>query len=133
MTHALIGCCIYLMGSGALGVQKPNLSADFAHAAVKYLTLVGNYESAGAESASAAQARIASAFQEMAATATGDRTSPDNLMAASLKVFADIHVMNVKTYQLSKDRTELAKDERCMTDWKHALQAGSPNHPASCR
>lgn len=121
------------MGSGALGAQKPNLSADFAYAAGKYLMLLGNYESAGAESASAAQARIACAFQEMAATATGDKGSPDNLMAASLKVFADVHVMNVKTYQVSKDRTELAKDERCITDWKHALQAGSSNHPAPCR
>jgi len=121
------------MGSGALGIQKPNLSADFANAAVKYLMLVGNYESADVESASTAQARIASGFQDMAATAMGDGTSPDNLMAAALKIFADVHVMNVKTYQLSKDRTELAKDERCMTDWKHALQAGSPNHPASCR
>src|SRR5438477_11606435 len=65
MKHALMGCCIYLMGSGAFGAQKPNLSADFANAAVRYLMLVGNYESAGAESASAAQARIASAFQEM--------------------------------------------------------------------
>ena len=55
------------MGSGALAVQKANLSADFAHAAVKYLMLVGNYESAAPESASAAQARIASGFQEMAA------------------------------------------------------------------
>jgi len=133
MKHALMGCCIYLMGSGAFGAQKPNLSADFANAAVRYLMLVGNYESAGAESASAAQARIASAFQEMSTTATGDKTSPDNLMTASLKVFADVHVMNVKTYQVSKDRTELAKDERCITDWTHALQAGSPNHPASCR
>jgi hypothetical protein len=133
MTHALIGWCIYLMGSGALGVQKPNLSADFANVAVKYLMLVGNYEFADAESASTAQSRIASAFREMAATAMGDKTSPDNLMAASLKIFADIHVMNVKTYQLSKDPTELAKDERCITDWKHALQAGSANHPSSCR
>jgi len=133
MRNAFIGCCLYLMGSGALAVQKANLSADFAHAAVKYLMLVGNYESAAAESASAAQARIASGFQEMAATAMGDRTSPDNLTAASLKIFADVHVMNVKTYQLSKDRTELAKDERCITDWQNALQAGSPNHPASCR
>jgi len=121
------------MGSGALGAEKANLSADFAHAAVTYLMLVGNYESAGAESASVAQARIASGFQEMAATAMGDRTSPDNLMAASLKIFADVHVMNVKTYQMSKDRTELAKDERCITDWKNALQAGSSNHPPSCR
>jgi hypothetical protein len=121
------------MGSGALGVQKPNLSADFANAAVKYLMLVGNYEFANAESASSARSRIASAFREMAATATGDKTSPDNLMASSLKIFGDIHVMNVKTYQLSKDRTELAKNERCITDWKQALQAGSSNHPASCR
>ena len=133
MTHALIAWCIYLMGSGALGIQKPNLSADFANAAFKYLMLVGDYESADTESASAAQSRIASAFREMAATATGDKTSSDNLTAASLKIFADIHVMNVKTYQLSKDRTELAKDERCITDWKHALQAGSSNHPSSCR
>jgi hypothetical protein len=133
MAHALIGWCIYLMGSGALGVQKPNLSADFANAAVKYLMVVGNYEFADAESASAAQSRIASAFREMAATALGDKTSPDNLTAASLKIFADIHVMNVKTYQLSKDPTELSKDERCITDWKHALQAESSNHPSSCR
>jgi len=69
MRNAFIGCCIYLMGSGALGAEKANLSADFAHAAVTYLMLVGNYESAGAESASLAQARIASGFQEMAATA----------------------------------------------------------------
>ena len=133
MSHALIGWCIYLMASGALGVQKPNLSSDFANAAVQYLMLIGNYESADAESASAAQSRIASAFRAMATTATGDKSSPDNLTEASLKVFADIHVMNVKTYQLSKDRTELAKDERCMTEWKHALEAGSSNHPPSCR
>ena len=133
MSHALMGWCVYLMASGALGVQKPNLRADFANAAVQYLMLVGNYESADAESASAAQSRIASAFRAMAATVRGDKTSPDNLTAASLKIFTDVHVMNVKTYQLSKDRTELAKDEHCITDWKHALEAGSSNHPSSCR
>jgi hypothetical protein len=131
---AAFGLCISLLGSSALAAaKKPDLSADFAHAAVKYLMVVGSYESAAAESPSKAQERIGAAYEEMASAASGDKISPENLTVLSLKIFAVTHVMNVKTYQLSGDGTEVTKDDLCITDWKQSLQARSSNQPATCK
>jgi hypothetical protein len=126
--------CVAVWGASALAApQKSDLSVDFSHAAVKYLMVVRNYESAAVESSSKAQGRINSAYEDMSLVATGDKTSPENLTALLLKIFAVTHMMNVKTYQLTGERNYVAKDETCISDWKQALQSQNSNQPETCK
>ena len=69
----------------------------------------------------------------MTSVATGDKTSPENLTALLLKIFAATHMMNVKTYQLTGNRNYVARDETCISDWKQALLSRSSSQPENCR
>src|SRR5215831_18751481 len=134
MRRVVLTLCVVMWAASAFTVsQKADLSVNFSHAAVQYLIVIGNYESAVVESSSKAQERINSAYEDMASVATGDKTSPENLTALQLKIFAVTHMMNVKTYQLTRDRNYVAKDETCISDWKQALLSRSSNQPENCQ
>ena len=129
----VVALCIAAWVSSAFAApQKMDLSPDFSRAAIKYLMVLANYDSAAVSSSSTAPARIKSAYDEMARMAR-EKTSPENLTALLLKIFADVHVMNLKTSQLSGDRKDVLKDETCISDWKQTLQSRSSNQPETCR
>ena len=128
-----LALCVAAWASSAFAApQKIDLSPEFSQAAIKYLTVVANYDSAAVSSSSTAPARIKSAYDEMARMAR-EKTSPENLTALLLKIFADVHVMNLKTSQLTGDRKDVLKDETCISDWKQTLQSRSSNQPETCR
>ena len=134
MNRVVLALCVVMWAASAFAAsQKTDLSVDFSHAAVKYLTVIGNYESAVVESSSKAQEHINSAYADLASVATGDKTSPENLTALLLKIFAVTHMMNVKTYQLTGNRNYVVKDETCISDWKQALLSRSSSQPENCR
>jgi len=119
--------------SACAATKEADLGVDFSHAAVKYLMVVENYESAAVDSSSKAQERIDSAHKDMTAAATGDKTSSENVTALFLKIFTAVHIMNVKTYKLTGDRKDVAKDQICISEWKQALQSRSSNQPEICK
>jgi hypothetical protein len=129
---ALALCVAAWVSSAFAAPQKIDLSPEFSQAAIKYLTVVANYDSAAVSSSSTAPARIKSAYDEMTRMAR-EKTSPEKLTALLLKIFADVHVMNLKTSQLSGDRKDVLKDETCISDWKQTLQLRSSNQPETCR
>jgi hypothetical protein len=134
MRRVLLALCVVACGSSVFAApQKPELSIDFSQAAMKYLMVVSNYESAAVYSPSKAQDRINAAYASMVWAATGGQTSPDNLTTLLLKIFAITHMMNVKTYKLSGDRREVTKDETCISEWKQALLSRSSDQPETCR
>ena len=119
--------------SACAATKEADLGVDFSHAAVKYLVVVENYESSAVDSSGNAQGRINSAYKDMTAATTGDKTSSENKTALLLKIFAATHIMNVKTYQLTSDRKEVAKDQICISEWKQALQLRSADQPQACK
>jgi hypothetical protein len=128
-----VALCVAAWVSSAFAApQKIDLRPEFSQAAIKYLMVVANYDTAAVSSSSAAQLRIKSAYDEMARIAR-EKTSPENLTALLLKIFADVHVMNLKTYQLTGDRRDVLKDETCISEWKQTLQSRSSNQPETCR
>lgn len=126
-------CAATWATSGFAASKEADLGIDFSHAAVKYLMVVENYEPADGDSSSRAQERIDSAYKDMIVAATGDETSSENKTALLLKIFAAAHIMNVKTYQLTRDRKDVAKDQNCISEWKQALQSRSSNQPEPCK
>jgi hypothetical protein len=134
MGMLVLALCVAAWGSSAFAApQKSDLSVDFSHAALKYLMVVATYDSTSDDSSSTTQARINSAYNEMARVVNGDKTGPETLTALLLKIFGVTHMMNVKTYQLTGDRKDVGKDETCISDWKQSLQSRSSNQPETCR
>lgn len=134
MRRVLLVLCVAACGSSVFAApQKAELSVDFSQAAVKYLMVVSNYESIAIYSPSKAQDHINAAYADMVWAATGGQASPDNLTTLLLKIFAITHMMNVKTYKLSGDRREVAKDETCISDWKQAILSRRSDQPETCR
>jgi hypothetical protein len=134
MRRIVLALCVAMWGASACAATKEaDLGVDFSHAAVKYLVVVENYESSAVDSSGNAQGRINSAYKDMTAATTGDKTSSENKTALLLKIFAATHIMNVKTYQLTSDGKEVAKDQICISEWKQALQLRSADQPQACK
>jgi hypothetical protein len=119
--------------SACAATKEADLGIDFSYAAVKYLMVVENYESAAGDSSGKAQERLDSAYKDLTAATTGDKTSSENKTALVLKIFAAAHIMNLKTYQLTGDRKDVAKDQICISEWKQALLSRSSNQPQTCK
>jgi len=134
MRRIVLALCVAMWGTSAgAATKEADLRVDFSRAAFKYLMVVENYESAAVDLSSKTQECIDSAYKDMTAAATGDKSSSENVTALLLKIFAAVHIMNVKTYQLTRDRTDVAKDQICISEWKQALQSRSSNQPETCR
>jgi hypothetical protein len=134
MRSIVLALCVAMWGTSACAATKEaDLGIDFSHAAVKYLIVVENYESAAGDSSGKAQERVDSAYKDLTAAATGDKTSSENKTALVLKIFAAAHIMNLKTYQLTGDRKDVVKDQICISEWKQALLSRSSNQPQTCK
>jgi hypothetical protein len=134
MRSMVLALCVAMWGASACAATKEaDLGVDFSHAGVRYLVVVEVYESPMVDSSSNAQGRIDSAYKDMTSAATRDQTSPENKTALLLKIFAAVHIMNVKTYELTGDRKEVAKDQICISEWKQALQSRSADQPQACK
>ena len=134
--------------SGNKPKVKPNLSDDFAKAAIKYVITVQNFElNATTDTIEKAESRIESAKEDMEAAETifgcDEKTAgvgngllcPEHMTSTSLELQGFGYVTEVKTFHLSfkpEDKVQMDKSAACLNAWKNTLQRRDSTQPSAC-
>jgi len=130
--------------------QQPNLSDDFAKAAIKYVIAVQNFElNATTDTIAKAKSRIESAKEDMEAAETafacdekitkivGNDACPEHITSVFLELEGSRYVTEVETFHLTfkpEAKAQMDKSAACFDAWKNTLQRRRRNstQPDAC-